>query len=92
MEMKKIIIHPEDSSTDFLCGIYATLDNKDVIRGGIDKYELLQKVAEYDQIMMMGHGTPFGLLSMSKFIEPEMYIIDEVFVNTIKKKNNSLYI
>ena len=35
--MQTLIIHPEDKSTDFLCPIYESIKNKEVIRGGISK-------------------------------------------------------
>jgi len=40
--MKTLIVHPytEENDTEFLCGIYESIPNKTVIRGGITKTRL----------------------------------------------------
>ena len=40
--MKTLVIHPEDSSTDFLCPIYETIQRKIVIRKGYSKKEIAE--------------------------------------------------
>lgn len=90
--MNILVIHPEDTSTNFLTDIYAPVAKKKVIREGVDKYAILKTIPSYDQVMMMGHGTAFGLLSLRKYISPDHYIVDDAFVHTIKKKKNSLFI
>jgi hypothetical protein len=70
--MKTLVIHPQDSSTDFLIPIYMNLksfpDFNDVtiIRGG-SKYEVDEQIEQHDRIMMMGHGSPQGLFAVGQF-------------------------
>ena len=70
--MKTLIIHPQDSSTDFLIPIYMNLksfpDFNDVtiIRSG-SKDEVDEQIKQHDRIMMMGHGSPHGLFAVGQF-------------------------
>ena len=58
-----LVIHPKDESTDFLEGIYFDKDF-DVIRdGNINQGTLRQEIEKHDRIIMMGHGTPAGLIN-----------------------------
>jgi hypothetical protein len=71
--MKTLIIHPQDSSTDFLIPIYMNLksfpDFNDVtiIRGGVTKEEVDEQIKQHDRILMMGHGSPHGLFAIGQF-------------------------
>jgi hypothetical protein len=97
--MKTLIIHPKDKSTDFLKIIYKNIKDKKVIIGGISKQELQEIIPSYDRIMMMGHGSPFGLFSVGQF-KPDKelfpfdfgYIIDRSIVNVLKNNPNNVYI
>ena len=88
--MQTLIIHPEDKSTDFLCPIYEGIKNKEIIRGGISKKELLKAVDAHHRIMMLGHGSPLGLFAVGQFKDEKMmsYIIDSTFVEALKNKDN----
>jgi len=88
--MKTLIIHPEDQSTDFLCPIYESIKNKEVIRGGISKKELHKSVESNNRIMMMGHGSPLGLFAVGQFEKEGMmsYIVDHTFISALQKKDN----
>jgi len=90
--MKTLIIHPYDPSTKFLTGIYATLTNKTVITGGITKAKLRKHIDDHDQVFMMGHGSPMGLLSVNQFPDCDSYIIDYSMVESLKNKNNNVFI
>lgn len=71
--MRKLIIHPKDKSTDFLKVIYAGRDDFTVITGGtFDEVE--QAIKEHDHIIMMGHGTPQGLLAVGAFREKPLEV------------------
>lgn len=62
--MKTAIIHPEDPTTQFLSPIYSKEwgYKVDVYRG-FESKKILQGIFDtYDQIIMCGHGTQFGLL------------------------------
>jgi hypothetical protein len=90
--MKTLVIHPQDSSTDFLIPIYMNLksfpDFNDVtiIRGGMTKAEVNQLITEHDRIMMMGHGSPSGLFSVGKFQGSFGLIIDQTTVPLLQNK------
>ena len=65
--MKTLVIHPDDRSTDFLKLIYSNIPNKTVITGGVTKAEIRELIRKHDRVMMMGHGTPSGLLAVGQF-------------------------
>lgn len=71
--MKTLIIHPSDRSTDFLKPIYSYLRNYTLITGGTRK-EVNNLIKSHDRIIMMGHGSPYGLFSVNQF--EGAYIID----------------
>ena len=62
-----LIIHPEDESTSFLKQIYSNRKNVLVVSGNVTKLALLNMVLEHDRVIMMGHGSPDGLLAMNQF-------------------------
>ena len=78
--MKTLIIHPDDPSTDCLSKIYAPLTNKTVIRGGISKSVLPKLIEFHDRVLMLGHGSPYGLLNPGQYSDAGSYIIDESMV------------
>ena len=90
--MKTLVIHPKDSSTDFLIPIYMNLksfpDFNDVtiIRGGMTKDEVDEQIKQHDRIMMMGHGSPHGLFSVGQFNRRFGYIIDYTTVDLLQNK------
>ena len=91
--MTTLIIHPEDSSTTFLKSIYSGIKDKKVITGGITKDQLIIEIKAHDRIMMMGHGSPSGLLSIGKFKSHYgLYIIDEDMVPQLSAKKDSVFI
>jgi hypothetical protein len=90
--MKILVIHPQDSSTDFLIPIYMNLksfpdfDDVTIIRGGITKDEVNEQIKQHDRIMMMGHGAPSGLFSVGQFPNSRGLIIDEDTVPLLQNK------
>jgi hypothetical protein len=90
--MKTLVIHPKDSSTDFLIPIYMNLksfpDFNDVtiVRGGMSKDEVKEQIKQHDRIMMMGHGSPSGLFSIGQFPNTHSYIIDMDTVPLLQDK------
>lgn len=65
--MKKLVIHPKDRSTDFLKPIYYGRNDTTVITGGCTKKDVNDAIDKHDHIIMLGHGTPQGLLAMGQF-------------------------
>jgi len=89
--MKTIIIHPDDPSIDFLSKIYAPLTNKTVIRGGMSK-SIPKLIESHDRVLMLGHGSPDGLLNTGQFSDAGSNIIDDSMSLILRNKTNSLYI
>lgn len=99
--MKTLIIHPDDRSTDFLCPIYLTgsgrprFDDVSIFRGGQHVDEVKEAIRTHDQVIMMGHGSPYGLFSMGLF-EGTNYrpwvIIGQDTVDLLKQKDNNIFI
>jgi len=90
--MKTLIIHPEDDTTKFLTGIYRNLADKTVITGGITKAELQKHIDDHDRVIMLGHGSPMGLLSVNQFPDCGSYIIDGSMVGLLRYKINNVFI
>jgi hypothetical protein len=92
--MKKLVIHPRDDSTLFLTKVYENLDDVTLVMGDVNRGEIRDMITSHDQIMMMGHGTPNGLLSSGQFIDESYFgfIIDDSCVNLLAEKDNSVFI
>jgi hypothetical protein len=92
--MTTLVIHPEDQSTDFLKGIYESLDDKTVITGGKTRGEVIELIEGHDRVFMMGHGSPSGLFKVGAFPNSEIghiHVIDWNLVPYLRGKEN-LYI
>ena len=72
--MKTLIIHPKDKSTTFLKSIYKDIPYKTIITGGCHYTDVVNEMKTHDRIIMCGHGTPYGLLSVGQFLG--MYIVN----------------
>ena len=90
--MKTLIIHPEDYSTEFLSQIYAPIVNKTVITEEVSKSEIPKLIESHDRVLILGHGSPDGLLSVDMFPDAGSYIIDDSMVIPLKNKTNSVLI
>ena len=90
--MKNLIIHPKDPTTDFLSPIYAPLKNKTVINGGVSKSELRKLIHKHNRVIMMGHDTPYGLLSVDQFPDIGAHIVDESMAGILKRKTENIFI
>lgn len=88
---KTLIIHPLDSSTDFLKPIYAKVSNSTIITSG-NRGQVNEEIMKHDRIMMMGHGSPWGLFSVGQFTGIEGkhngYVIDHDTVSLLRDKEN----
>lgn len=58
---KNLVIHPDDRTTDFLDPSYADLDAR-VMTTQKEMFNLRENMRQYDRIIMMGHGSPMGLM------------------------------
>jgi hypothetical protein len=90
--MKTLVIHAEDSSTDFLCPIYQTIKDKTVLRKGFTKEEVAEQILIHDRIIMLGHGSSDGLFAVGQFKTDNSYIIDRSLTDILAEKNENIYI
>ena len=90
--MKTLVIHAEDSSTDFLCPIYQTIVDKTVLRKGVSKNEISEQIKIHDKVIMLGHGSPEGLFSVGQFKTNNSLIIDSSIVSLLAEKEENIYI
>jgi hypothetical protein len=89
--MKTLIVHPQDPTTTFLQGLYLDLPDKTVITGGITKTELQKEIQSHALVIMCGHGSPQGLLSVGQFPGSGLYIIDETMVSSLRNQAKTLF-
>lgn len=85
-------MHPKDQTTNFLKKIYEPISNKTVIRGGIGKNELKKSIKNHDRVIMLGHGSPWGLLSVGQFPNAGSYIIDYSCCDLLSAKKENIFI
>jgi hypothetical protein len=90
LEMKTLVIHPDDRSTDFLRAVYKDIPNKTVITGG-HIWDVDLAIESHDRVIMLGHGTPHGLLSVGKFFGGA-YVIDSESAPLLKQKKECIFI
>jgi len=82
--MKNLVIHPTDASTDFLKPIYANVNDAIILNGGATKDQVKELMVRAERVIMMGHGSPFGLFSVGQFTGSNGYIIDATMVDVLK--------
>jgi hypothetical protein len=90
--MKRLVIHPKDRSTEFLSKVYENLDGVTLVQGDVCKDQIRDLIDCHDQAMIMGHGTPDGLLSVGQFPGSLVHIIDRSFGPQLAEKTNSVFI
>lgn len=78
--MKTLVIHPKDTSTDFLCKIYEDR-GWTVINKTISKSLMKTLIKEHDRIIMMGHGCEKGLFNSNFDV-----VIDSNLVYLLREK------
>ncbi len=83
--MQTLIIHPDDRSTDFLRPIYTKLLDVTVITKNCTRDALLALIQVHDQIIILGHGSPDGLINVSH-IGWEGYVIGDWNARFLKDK------
>lgn len=77
--MKTLVIHPKDSTTDFLSVIYSDKDWT-VINSNTSKKILKEQIKIHDRIVMLGHGTEKGLIGFDRLV------IDSTWVYLLREK------
>jgi hypothetical protein len=65
---KTLVIHPNDPTTSFLDVVYLDRGWTIVNDINIDADELTRLIIDHERIIMLGHGTPNGLLTLNGYI------------------------
>lgn len=84
-KIKTLVIHPQDSSTQFLDKIYKNEDWTVVTDLNISKSNLRSLIQEHDRIICLGHGTGEGLMDLSG--RNCRLIIDSTLVYLLREKD-----
>jgi hypothetical protein len=79
INMKTLVIHPKDSTTNFLSVIYSDKDWT-VINTNTSKKILKEQIKTHDRIVMLGHGTEKGLIGFDRLV------IDSTWVFLLREK------
>jgi hypothetical protein len=88
---KTLVLHPQDTSTDFLIPIYQNVKDKLVIRNGFkDKERIVSLIREYPRVMMMGHGSPHGLFNVCP--NEWGFVVESSFVTELSSKSDNIMI
>ena len=90
--MKTLVIHAEDSSTDFLCPIYQTIEDKTVLRKGFTKKDVAEQIKIHERVLMLGHGSPDGLFSVGQFETDNSLIVDSSLISLLAEREENIYI
>ena len=77
--MKTLVIHPTDSTTDFLKNIYSER-GWTVINTNPSTKLLKQQIKDHDRIIMLGHGSDKGLFGFNRML------IDSTLVYLLREK------
>ena len=86
LEKKTLVIHPKDLTTDCLAVIYEGRDWT-VVRNPATTHEKIRDlILAHDRIIMLGHGTPWGLLASKGANRFGRYILDTSFLTLLKEK------
>ena len=83
-----LIIHPSDTSTDFLKPIYQSMpvDSYTLVDTNMDFNELNTLINLHDRIIMLGHGDAWGLFGFDD------YMVNKSFVSSLRNKPDNVYI
>lgn len=86
----RLIIHPNDKSTEFLKGMYR--DDDTIVRdGAFSVKEIEGLINAHEQTIMMGHGFELGLFSVGQFggTETNFTVIDSRLRPALEKAKAS---
>lgn len=86
--MKTIIVHPKDTSTEFLSVIYKDMTDYLLVDYFITKKDLRELLSACDRAIFLGHGSQQGLFDFSM----SDYVVDESYVDILRGMKNNIYI
>lgn len=75
-----LIIHPFDSTTDFLQNVYLHLEGIEIIRGNVGKGKIRAAIRRHEKIVFLGHGCEKGLFGYGRLF------VDSSFVQFLREK------
>jgi hypothetical protein len=81
MNLKTLVLHHDDRSTDFLKPIYADLPAVTVVTDSSDQ-NVSQLIREHDRVIMLGHDYPGGLF----------FMVNDSHASLLRQKRDNLYI
>ena len=85
--MKKVlVIHPDDRSTDMLKAVYEGKGYDVINDPGISDEDVVEQIKSHDKIIMLGHGTPYGLIAWNRDSGEVRYIINDSHADLLKTK------
>lgn len=90
--MKRLVIHPDDRSTDFLKPIYEGLGEITLVTGGAQRDDICHLISSHDQVLMLGHGSQYGLMSVGQFPFCGGYVVTDRMAPLLAEKDNSVFI
>lgn len=83
--MKTLVLHPDDPTTKVLEKAYEGKDWKIITNVRTSKHIIKQAIKDHDRIIMLGHGSPSGLLKKtSKF--GYSFMIDPSYLQLLRGK------
>ncbi len=86
-DMKKVlVIHPDDRSTDMLKAVYEGKGYDVINDPSISDDEIVEQIKSHDKIIMLGHGTPYGLISWNRTTGEVRYVINDSHAELLKTK------
>ena len=83
---KVLVIHPDDRSTEMLKAIYEGKGYDVITDCSISDDDLVKAIEEHETIIMLGHGTPYGLMSVDKDWGFTGYLIHDGHAELLKTK------
>lgn len=81
MNLKTLVLHHDDRSTDFLTPIYAGLPPATVVTNSRHQ-NMGELISQHDRVIMLGHGYPGGLF----------FMVDGSHAALLRQKRDNLYI
>lgn len=91
--LKTLVIHPEDLSTEFLNPIYTRIPNKTILRHYTSVQQIKTAIDLHDRVIMLGHGDPQGLFNMDSNTRSfNNMFINGRMVESLQRKKDNIYI
>lgn len=83
--MKTLVIHPEDPTTKVLEGSYVGKGYTVITDYLLPKNKLKKAIKEHDRIIMLGHGTKYGLMAETGMRSYRM-VVDSTLLYLLREK------